>query len=151
VTKTQALLEASAAGKVAAVAASAAAMAGGGYVSVKQSVNSPAKTETARPKVHRKVRNQTPTAVDLKRHVPSTPSRSHRPAHSTHTQPYDEFSSPAKRLTWQKAPEFTADNPRGQAPVAKVTNSLPSAPATPVPSPEFDSTATKTSNGEFGP
>jgi len=37
VTKAQALLEASAAGKVAAVAASAAAVAGGGYVSVEQS------------------------------------------------------------------------------------------------------------------
>ena len=42
VTKAQALIEASAAGKVAAVAASAAAVAGGGYASVERIVDDPA-------------------------------------------------------------------------------------------------------------
>jgi len=156
VTKAQALLEASAAGKVAAVAASAAAVAGGGYVSVEKSIDRPSWTETPRPKVHRKARDRTPTVVELGRYVPAAPSRSRLPAHSTREQAYDEFSSSAKRLASGEAPEFAADNdqraaPRGGAPVPDVVNSLPSAPAKPVPSPEFGSTTTKPRGGEFGP
>jgi len=46
-TRTQALVEATAGGKVAAVAASAAAVAGGGYASVEQVIQRPAKTAPA--------------------------------------------------------------------------------------------------------
>ena len=156
VTKAQALVEASAAGKVAAVAASAAAVAGGGYASVEQSIDRPARTETSRPKVQRKARDRTPMAAELGRYVPSAPSRSRLPVHSAKGQANDEFSSPSKRRASRKAPEFAAENDqgarlRGRASVAEVANSLPSPPAEPVPSPEFGSTATKTRGGEFGP
>jgi len=156
VTKAQVLLEASAAGKAAAVAASAAAVAGGGYVSVEKSIDRPARTEAARPKVHHKARDHAPTVVEPGRYVPSAPSRSRPPTHSTQGQSHGEFSSSAKRLAPRKAPEFAADNDqgaaiRGRAPVADVASSVPSATAEPLPSPEFDSTATTKRGGEFGP
>lgn len=53
-TKTQALVEASAAGKVAAVAASAAAVAGGGYASVERMIQRP---DAARPATRAHVRH----------------------------------------------------------------------------------------------
>jgi DNA-directed RNA polymerase specialized sigma24 family protein len=51
-TKTQALVEASAAGKVAAVAASAAAVAGGGYASVERMIQRPQGARPATAKAH---------------------------------------------------------------------------------------------------
>lgn len=151
VTKAQVLLETSAAGKVAAVAASAAAVAGGGYVSVEQSADSLARTERGRPNVHQKAPARTRTAVELGRPVLPAPTRSPMPTQQVQREPKNEFSSSAKQLTSSTAPEFGADNHQGGAARDHAASIAPSKAPEPAASPEFDSTATKTRGGEFGP
>jgi len=150
-TKAQAFLEASAAGKVAAVAASAAAMAGGGYVSVEQSADSLVRTKKDRPNVHQKAPARTRTAVELGRPVLPAPTRSPMPTQPVQREPKNEFSSSAKQLTSSTAPEFAADNHQGKPARDHAASIAPSKAPKPAASPEFDSTATKTRGDEFGP
>lgn len=142
VTKAQAILEASSAGKVAAVAASAAAVAGGGYVSVdkarprsKAAAEVPAHvTEGHRslkplvapvPTPPLRIRDRNPAPATAP-HVNEFGSRSE----PTKTGPSPEFSGP------ERAPTAAAQAPSGVA-RSKVST----------PAPEF---ATSSST-EFGP
>ena len=151
VTKVQGLLEVSAAGKVAAVAASAAAVAGGGYVSVEQSADSLVRTKKGRPNVHQKAPARTRTAVELGRPVLPAPTRSSMPTQPVQREPKNEFSSSAEQLTSSTAPEFAADNHQGGPARDHAASIAPSKAPKPAASPEFDSTATKTRGEEFGP
>ena len=102
VSKAQALLEASAAGKVTAVAASAAAVAGGGYASVERSVSGLA-AESARPKMQREAPDRVRTANPPQATVtgPASPARLPAPA----PQAKDEFANSKTPIT-RAAPEF---------------------------------------------
>ncbi|MDX6721480.1 MAG: hypothetical protein QOJ63_3734 [Solirubrobacteraceae bacterium] len=111
-TKTQALVEASAAGKVAAVAASAAAVAGGGYASVERIIQRPA---GARPAAKAHVRHgltakkptaavRAPIAKPVVAQAPSAPSPPRR----------DELAASPRHAEW--APEF---RPRPQVRFAR--------------------------------
>jgi len=149
VTKVQGLLEVSAAGKVAAVAASAAAVAGGGYVSVEQSADSLHRTKTDRPNVHRTDPARTPTPVELGQDALPGPTQSPVATPPVESEPRDEFSAAPTQLTSRAAPEFAADKEqRGAVPVA---STAPSKAREPAASPEFNSTAPTRRGGEFGP
>ena len=164
-TKAQALIEASASGKVAAVAASAAAVAGGGYASVERVVERPAVKRTAlkapaRPKAPVKRAVAPVTAAMPVRMVSNRPRVV--PAKATPVRRRTE--SGARRTTRPKsrfAPEF---RPKGRVHAALArralgTNTAPlgakptwTPPAQPPPppkaAPEF---APKGAAPEFGP
>jgi RNA polymerase sigma factor (sigma-70 family) len=108
-TKGQAVLEASAAGKVAAVAASAAAVAGGGYVSVEQMADRSAAARPAikaakfKPIATRALRPasavRTTTAKAVAQRAPASASRARR----------NEFGASAALPHATYAPEFRPD------------------------------------------
>ena len=151
VTKVQALLEVSATGKVAAVAASAAAVAGGGYASVEQSVHSLDRTETDRPNVHRMAPTRTRTPVELGQYALPAPTQSPLPTPPVESEPRDEFSSTATQLTSRRAPEFAAANQQHGAVRDHAASTASAAAQEPTVSPEFKSRTPTTPGGEFGP
>ncbi len=157
-TKTQALVEASAAGKVAAVAASAAAVAGGGYASVERAIERPAtaqparsaatNTATAGPQPAR----TTPAAATTTRGAPTTtataPSRNvFAPKQASRSsEPAPEFrsrstSTPPVRAQFASAASSASTSSPRKAPVA--------ASSRPKPAPEFHG-ATGVAAPEFG-
>jgi len=105
VSKAQALLEASAAGKVTAVAASAAAVAGGGYASVERSVSGLAVPDSARPKMQREAPDRVRTANPPQATVTGPASPAHLPAPAPQAQSKDEFANSKTPIT-RAAPEF---------------------------------------------
>jgi RNA polymerase sigma factor (sigma-70 family) len=162
-TRTQALVEASAAGKVAAVAASAAAVAGGGYASVERIAERPADVRAAaRGHVHRPAPAKLVARLSqpADRPVSVTPvagaASSAAPAVTTPPPPPppDEFgAAPASRRSGS-APEFHAGSSvstlQARAAYAAATQSPPAtatAQATRT-APEF---ASQASAAEFSP
>jgi RNA polymerase sigma factor (sigma-70 family) len=142
VTKAQAILEASSAGKVAAVAASAAAVAGGGYVSV-ETARPPEKVAAQTSRRPVSSQHQAPLRVDDTRIPRQRPRTSVLPK----PRPKSEFESqtaPRRAI----APEFAA----GVSPSHRASKSLSSGRPTPTSAaPEFASSAAAGDGGEFGP
>ena len=156
-TKTQALVEATAAGKVAAVAASAAAVAGGGYASVERAIDRPAAAHAS--KAHARSSAAPGSSASLARATPDpvvrTASAAPKAAPARSPLKRREFgASPARHR--QQAPEFRG---RGAVRAAAVSvaatpgssASAPSAPPPPPPrrpAPEFGAA---NAAPEFGP
>ena len=117
-TKAQVLMEATAAGKVAAVAASAAAVAGGGYASVERAIERP---PSARPAARTVVRQVTPARASQPRVAAPVLSPVAKPRLSQATQPRAlstrrEFGASRSSRRSSAAPEF-----RGRGQVRAVT------------------------------
>jgi RNA polymerase sigma factor (sigma-70 family) len=158
-TKAQAVVEATAAGKVTAVAASAAAVAGGGYVSVDRIVERPAKRQAAvvrsafSPTVVQQASWTTPKAL-----VQAAKSPASQPASPATTVKRSEFGTSRPRRRATLAPEFGANrrsSPRAQAAAFSAKPPPPPPPPPPAvsqprpkPAPEFGSGAAAP---EFGP
>lgn len=150
VTKVQALFEVSAVGKVTAVAASAAAVAGGGYVSVEQSVSGVAGQAPASPAAKLQVVQQSRTAPTPARTAPTTPSISRLPTHLNPPPSQSEFPPHSDTTGPRVAPEFAgaSSTPAPSSPQSPaITSASRSSPAA---SPEFTSPATAP-GAEFGP
>jgi len=158
-TRTQALVEATAAGKVAAVAASAAAVAGGGYASVERAIERPAaaraKTAHARSTPQSALETAS-VARAVSGPVVRTPPAAPEPAAAKAPSNRREFRSPRSRRPRQ-APEFRSSGairaaaatasvraPSGSAPIA-----APLPPPPQKPAPEFGTG--KGAAPEFGP
>jgi len=129
-TKTQALVEATAAGKVAAVAASAAAVAGGGYASVERAIDRPAAAHASKPHVRSAAAPASSAPV-----APAPPDPVLRTGAAPRATPARsrlkrrEFgSSPSRRP--QQAPEF-----RGRGAVRAAAASVAAAPGSPASAP----------------
>jgi RNA polymerase sigma factor (sigma-70 family) len=150
-TKTQALVEASAAGKVAAVAASAAAVAGGGYASVERVIERPASAQPASAASAPAPRTATTTAASTTTVAsrPVAPTAPTAPAASTPSAPTrNVFATKQASRSTRPAPEFRG---RGGStePAASVrfasaasattasTQKPSTATAAPKPAPEF--------------
>ena len=154
VSKAQALLEASAAGKVTAVAASAAAVAGGGYASVERSVSGLA-AESARPKMQREAPDRVRTANPQQATVTGPASPAHLPAPAPQAQSKDEFANSKTPIT-RAAPEFAGARKglvrRDRASDGRTTSDeAMGGSGAPVASPEFDAAGARPTGGEFGP
>lgn len=150
VTKAQAALEATSVGKVAAVAASAAAVAGGGYASV----------ETARP-VKRPTPQVSRQPITAARHESGSPQTAAVPTVRPERQPRvrvqprpSEFGSGRAARGRPAAPEFAAHREEGSAstnerPSSAQARSQGSSASAAVP--EFGTSAANSSGNEFGP
>ena len=146
VTKAQAALEATAAGKVAAVAASAAAVAGGGYVAV-EAPEPRGKTASSsvlrKPVTDGREQPARPKAVVVPKPKQQRERQVEEQQHSSEFDPRpDQRRKPA-------APEFSSDNSNRRLDHSSQVNSghvRPSAPA-----PEFAPPEVVADGGEFGP
>ncbi|MEJ7797575.1 MAG: sigma-70 family RNA polymerase sigma factor [Solirubrobacteraceae bacterium] len=146
-TRTQALVEATAAGKVAAVAASAAAVAGGGYASIDRAIERPAATPTAKtqPPSRSPAKAKAAAAVapqPIRRSSAKTPAKS---SSSPSLPKRNEFGASQPRRSGA-APEFESKRESaatavrsaaaGRSAVSTVGSRAPSTPR-PKPAPEF--------------
>jgi len=150
-TKVQTVLEASAAGKAAAIAGAAAAVAGGGYATVERTME---KERVQRPAAVRSVQSSPrPSKASAQRPVvtATTPSRStssgaitarrgeFRPIeHAASRRPAPEFSGASKQI---RATAASA----GSTPTARVRRTSASS------APEFSPKAAPSTSPEFGP
>jgi hypothetical protein len=141
-TKAQAVVEASTAGKLAVVAASAAALAGGGYASVQHAARPPV---AARPATTMRAQQVAPAIAKTASWSPAVvraalaKTGAATPASSHPKRTHSEFSRAARRKQTSSAPEFSPKHPtRRDAPrlVYAASNATPPAPpAAPPPPP----------------
>ena len=154
-TKAQAVVEATAAGKTAAIAgAAAAAVAGGGYATVERNV---AEERVQRaPKTERVQAAQRPVKESASRGIlPSRPSGRRQPKAAAVPQrrgsvPRGEFVPAAVPRQQQAAPEFDRQRVGLRAVTASAASSGTQTPADRA-SPEFASPRTSSPAPEFGP
>jgi RNA polymerase sigma factor (sigma-70 family) len=155
VTKAQALIEASASGKVAAVAASAAAVAGGGYASVERVVGPPAVARHLAQAHLRPAAAAKPSASTASRADPLAAAASGAaPAAGTSTPIGNESDAPATSLSLRSAPVFrakTAARPAGAAPVFAETAAYAPARSSPTPTSARPSSHTAQEFAPTGP
>ena len=157
-TKAQAVIEATASGKVAVVAASAAAVAGGGYAGVEQVVEQPPLREVSltRATFSSTVTQQASWTTPIARIQAAKPAAL-QPASSAKSAIRGEFKTARTSRRSTLAPEFRAARPTStQARAAAFSAKPASAPPPPVsrprpkpPAPEF--TSSRSPAPEFGP
>ena len=151
-TKAQTVVEAASAGKLAAVAASAAAVAGGGYATVERKPaktrahSKPAKVITHQPAGDRSSAPAAPA-------VASTPRREvGKAAPSKPSRPVREFAAPARK-TKVRSPEFARTNtqePQFTRAAATASPGVSGASGTPTPKPSAPEFGAAPPAPEFG-
>lgn len=141
-TKTQALVEASAAGKVAAVAASAAAVAGGGYASVERAIQRPAKVQPASAASSPAPRKAAPIVRTTTAPRPTTASTAST-ARAAPALSRNVFAAKQPSRSTRPAPEFRGRGGSSQ-PAAVRFASASSAPASSTSALSASSTSPKT-------
>jgi hypothetical protein len=153
--KAQALIEATTAGKAAAIAGAAAAVAGGGYATVERSITSlnghrPAKVHTALDRA---------ATQSAQKSVGSAPViAAHRVRATRSAQPGSEFSAVSGRRQRKIAPEFGGGVERASAAQSSKPTAGPSTQERRsndrelrAPAPEFVSSSASSHSPEFGP
>ena len=151
-TKVQTVVEATAAGKTAAIAGAAAAVAGGGYATVERTMVEPPAERPA--KTQRVKAMARPVKESASQHVVVKRRRTDAKVAPRVGEPTTrvEFRPAAKSTSERAAPEFSRHTASGtevvspEAPVGREPQAAPVA----APSPEFKSTASS-SSPEFGP
>jgi hypothetical protein len=139
-TKAQTAVEAASAGKLAAVAASAAAVAGGGYATVERTIPTSRHDKPAKSATHNPAPKATPPVPVAVRSAP--PVRRAAPVRPKRT--IDEFGHRSARQSSNQSPEFEPINEQdtqftsaAAAGEPDVTPPPPPPPAPPRSSPEF--------------
>jgi len=154
VTKLQAMLEVSSAGKVAAVAASAAAVAGGGYTSLEHATRNVAQAVPAQSRIHRGAADPRRRTHAVGQPVPLVRASPRPPAGRASPTDHKGYSPSLVRRARQ-APEFADADSRGRErrgePSGATTRASRLEPVPSNPSPEFGTASSSLRAEEFGP